>query len=218
MIGFRIKVSVWSWHRDLRDVPIQRNPHNLGGYDGHTCFYHCDDYSTVGEIQDDDIEFEFSVQSEHPDPVWGEKVTLLSTSSRIQQEPWGMNEPNIFIFWRDMYWLVDEFTPHQEYGHRGYPGVDRRAIESLNNGLYNFRPWNANVPEPEPWPWVGRNIIIEHDVPDEIIVDNRHVWNVLPNNNIVMNLEVDNSLKGQLKRDFDDWCGFIGEDFGDINE
>jgi len=56
MIGFRIKVSVWSWHRDLRDVPIQRNPHNLGGYDGHTCFYHCDDYSTVGEIQDDDME------------------------------------------------------------------------------------------------------------------------------------------------------------------
>ena len=104
---------------NLTDVPIERNPHGMS-FTGHSCFYSCDDWSTIFGVQDfSDHDFprlRMLVESGHTEPIWGERIRLFSTSSYIQNEEWGSNVSNKFAYFRGKYWRVtmDHFL------HRGH--------------------------------------------------------------------------------------------------
>ncbi len=106
----------------LEEVPIERNPHSLGGYTGHSCFYRSGDYwSTIFPVASS-YHMEFTeqgvgtwrtgdlrrmlVESGHPEPIWGERIELFSTSSAFQDESWGQNEANKFAYFRGRYWRI----------------------------------------------------------------------------------------------------------------
>lgn len=113
--------------RNLEDVPIDRNPHG-GGFTGHSCFYSCDDWSTIFNVCEDFYQYgepidydgnvclRMVVESQCPEPIWGERIRLLSTSSYIQNEEWGTNPANKFAYFRGMYWRVVQ----DHFLHNGY--------------------------------------------------------------------------------------------------
>ena len=136
----------WRFDLDLRnprntleEVPVSNGlVHSHGGYSPHTCFYECDDWSTIYEFYESQHGpmFRMMVESQNPNPIWGERITLLSTSTYFKSEPWGRNTPNQFAFFRGMYWQViwSELLYHEFPAGVGYPlrdngifGVPRRG-------------------------------------------------------------------------------------------
>ena len=130
--------------RNLTDVPIERNPHSHGGgFTGHSCFYSCDDWSTIFDVfvgwENDEPNLRMIVESECPEPIWGERIRLFSTSSTIQDEEWGHNQANKFAFFRGCYWRV-----HDHFLHNGY------------SELYDVMGGRINYPiRMEPYPFDG---------------------------------------------------------------
>ena len=115
----------------LPDVKVDRNPHNLGGFEAHACFYACDDWTTIFDIQDDiswldgTESIRFIMESGNPEPIKGERAIIYSTSSTVWNEPWGRNKSNHFAFFRNRFWFVShiEFL-HEWKGNLNYPLVD----------------------------------------------------------------------------------------------
>lgn len=106
----------------LEDVPIERNPHSLGGYTGHSCFYRSRNWSTIFPVYDwydlgNVRHCRMLVENNNPDPVWGERIELFSTSSTFQDESWGHNVANKFAHFRGRFWRIawHEFL-HSEDG------------------------------------------------------------------------------------------------------
>jgi hypothetical protein len=147
----------WRFDLDLRyprdtleEVPVT-NPqvHSVGGgYNNHTCFYECDDWSTIYDFYESSGEsmYRMIVESQNPEPLWGERIRLLSTSSYFKCEPWGRNPPNQFAFFRGQYWQVNysKLLYHEFPAGVGYPlrdggpfGVPRRGGE--RNPLMGYR-------------------------------------------------------------------------------
>ncbi len=123
----RFDIALMHPRRELLGVPISRNPHSHGGYCGHDCFYESSNWSTIFGVHSFNVgtpyEFhKFLVESNCPDPVWGERITLLSTSSMIEDEPWGRNAANKFAYFRGLYWKID----HSEFLHDWIPLADGR--------------------------------------------------------------------------------------------
>jgi|APSaa5957512535_1039671.scaffolds.fasta_scaffold96503_2 hypothetical protein len=147
----------WRFDLDLRyprdtleEVPVtNQRVHRHGGYTPHTCFYECDDWSTIYDFYESSNEpmFRMIVESQNPQPHWGEPITLLSTSTYFKCEPWGHNVPNQFAFFRGQYWQVNysELLHHEFPAGVGYPlrdghegfGVPRRGGEI--NPLMGYR-------------------------------------------------------------------------------
>lgn len=111
----------------LKDVKTDRNPHNLGGFKPYTCFYVCDDWSTIFDIHEGKWVngspcFRFLMESNHIEPK-GERLIIFCTSMNIWNEPWGQNKSNHFAFFRDQFWLVShiEFLHDRWKFYSNYP-------------------------------------------------------------------------------------------------
>lgn len=135
----------WRFDLDLRnprytleEVPVS-NLQVHTRFSPHTCFYECSDWSTIYDFYESDREpmFRMIVESQNPEPLWGERITLLSSSSSFKPEPWGRNAPNQFAFFRGMYWQVasSELLHHEYPLGVGYPlhdngnfGIPRRGV------------------------------------------------------------------------------------------
>lgn len=136
----------WRFDLDLRnprdtleEVPVRnRNVH--AAYTPHTCFYECDDWSTIYDFyESNEPMFRMIVESQNPEPIWGERITLLSSSTYFKPEPWGRNTPNQFAYFRGKYWQVvhSELLYHEFPAGVGYPlrdngefGVPRRGNQT----------------------------------------------------------------------------------------
>ena len=133
----------WRFDLDLRnprdtleEVPLT-NPNVHSWHPPHTCFYECDDWSTIYDFHQHSGEpmFRMIVESQNPEPIWGERITLLASSSCFKTEPWGHNPSNQFAYFRGQYWQVtfSELLYHEFPTGVGYPlsdggqfGVPRR--------------------------------------------------------------------------------------------
>ncbi len=130
----------------LEMVPVT-NSNVHGSRTPHTCFYECDDWSTIYgahlfEVNDGIRHhlrrpmFRMIVESQNPEPLWGERITLLSTSTYFKCESWGRNTPNQFAYFRGRYWQVtfSELLPRSGYPNYefpagvGYPLRDGRGM------------------------------------------------------------------------------------------
>lgn len=119
----------------LADVPVKHpGTHGWAGLDPHTCFYECDDWSTIFGVYDAHLHqtgrqsWRMLIESGNADPLWGERVTLFSTSCCIENEPWGQNQPNRFAFFRGKFWQVswcqflNEWRPPIRYPLSNFDG------------------------------------------------------------------------------------------------
>jgi hypothetical protein len=111
---YRFDIELAYPRERLEDVPVEHNPHSFG-LGPHVCFYCCDNWSTIFGVHDahldnhlnvDTPSLRMMVESGCPEPIWGERITLLSTSRAIITEPWGWGIPNRFALFRGHYWLV----------------------------------------------------------------------------------------------------------------
>jgi hypothetical protein len=139
---YRFDLQLSSPRRFLQDVPVSRNPHGFGR-SPHLCYYLSRNWSTIynvayGAFIDDsgiiNQGYRMIVESGCPMPIWGEKITLLSTSSSIEDEPWGRNPANKFAFFRDYYWSVKsrflhDWTPIRD--ELGSWGIARNSTITL---------------------------------------------------------------------------------------
>lgn len=120
----RLDIQLCYPRSTLEQVPITRDPH--GGLGGHVCYYKSENWSTIfgAHSFNEGNDFKMLVESGCPDPVWGEKITLFSTSCTICDEPWGRNQANKFAFFRNQYWrvisdrLLEPWTPIRDEGPR----------------------------------------------------------------------------------------------------
>lgn len=109
---YRFDIEIGHPRDRLEDVPVERNPHSLGGYGPHQCFYVSDNWSTIFGVHEahrhdiDGPSHRLLVESGCSEPVWGERVRMMSTSSWIQDEPWGRNVPNKFVHFRGQFWRI----------------------------------------------------------------------------------------------------------------
>lgn len=104
---YRFDLELSHPRRILTNVPVERDPHGGGG--AHVCFYESDNWSTIFGVHGsckEELGHRILVESNCPHPIWGERITLLSTSSSIEDEPWGINEANKFAFFRGYYWRL----------------------------------------------------------------------------------------------------------------
>lgn len=151
---YRFDIEIAHPRDFIDEVPVERNPHSLGGYDAWTVFYHSNNWSTIFGVHDSHSPWHFGenyrmlVESGCPDPVWGERITLMSTSSIIECEPWGHNVANKFAYFRGKYWRIIKW----EFLHAWTPLYSAIRDEI---GLYDLRP----VPVPR------RRFSVWHDHP-----------------------------------------------------
>jgi len=170
----------------LEDVPVLRNPHTFHDKNptfnpisslpagtvrtsrpsrhpnltGHSCFYVCDDWSTIFGVHDahigtwkqrwqvkPDTSYRMLIESGNKVPSWGEQIRLMSTSGCIYNEPWGKNKANKFAYFRGKFWLVqhDEFLHEwgcwRDIGHTGLPISDRRQYNDDDVSYVPDVPW-----------------------------------------------------------------------------
>lgn len=168
----------------LEEVHIDRNPHSLGGFTGHTCFYRCGDWSSIYGVYDaqhpSGESLRMLVESGNREPLWGERVELLSTSSYFENEPWGRNRANKFAFFRGRYWRITwhqflhrwEDIHNNQVGHpfvnrpytgrpvAGPPGDPIRAIRAFNTRWWNDN-WWGNPFDRYPMPFIKPNWLKE---------------------------------------------------------
>lgn len=106
---YRFDITLTDPRDRLEDVPVERNPHSYG-HGAHECFYVCSDWSTIYGVHDahthNGESYRMLVQSGCPEPIWGERITLMSTSSFIENEPWGRNPANKFAYFRGKCWRI----------------------------------------------------------------------------------------------------------------
>jgi hypothetical protein len=117
---YRFDIELTHPRLTLAEVPVEHNPHH-GGYGPHACFYACDNWSTIFGVHDAHLagpgeSLRMLVESGCPEPIWGERMLLLSTSSAIITEPWGWGIPNRFARFRGCYWRVSVAQLLHEYG------------------------------------------------------------------------------------------------------
>ena len=110
---FRFDIELAYPQDRLSSVPVRYpQTHSRTNLDPHTCFYECDDWSTIYGEHDAHLyytggpSFRMLIESGNGDPLWGDRVTLFSTSCCIENEPWGQNPPNRFAYFRDKFWQV----------------------------------------------------------------------------------------------------------------
>lgn len=133
---------------ELEMVPVtnQRVHAHGGGFSNHTCFYECSDWSTIYgshlfHVNDERrLIFRMIVESQNPEPLWGKRITLLSSSSYFKTDHWGHNPSNQFAYFRGQYWQItfSELLHHEFPFGVGYPirdgqggfGIPRRGGRS----------------------------------------------------------------------------------------
>lgn len=138
---FDITISKEMSSDRLETVPTFRNPHAFHGTTllrPTDCYYECNDWSTIYGIHENGHnELRMLIESGNPDPVWGEKITFYSTSSWINQEPWGRNSPNMFVKLGNRFYLVT----HSEFLHNWYETrhVEYPLTNPRNTGYFFAR-------------------------------------------------------------------------------
>jgi hypothetical protein len=85
------------------------------------------------------------VESGNPEPIWGERVILLSTSSCIENEPWGMNPPNRFAYFRECFWQVS----YSQYLQEWQPPITY-PISNRNRNMLDRTPYPEQFTDTEP--------------------------------------------------------------------
>lgn len=140
----------------LETVPATNQRVHGGGFHNHTCFYDCADWSTIYGAHLFRLPHETSprpmirmiVESQNPEPIWGERVTLLSSSTYFKCEPWGRNVPNQFAYFRGQYWQVtfSELLHHEFPAGVGYPLRDGQGGygQPRRGGRNPLRGYTAN--------------------------------------------------------------------------
>jgi uncharacterized protein (TIGR02996 family) len=127
---FRFDIELSNPSMMLREVPVDRNPHSLGGYDAWDCFYISPYWSTIFDwTKINDRNPRMIIECAHPDPVFGEKVVFFGTSSMIYEE-WGdSNIPNKFAFFQNRFWAVKKWN----YLHENIDRQNHYHIFLYNN-------------------------------------------------------------------------------------
>ena len=139
---YRFDIELITPRDRLEDVPVERNPHGFSHtptVDSHYCYYNCSDWSTIYGVHDahkhdvDGPSLRMLIESGCPEPLWGERIRLLSNFTYIAEEPWGMNVPNKFAYFRGQYWRVImwQFLHPFQWGV-GYP-LRTRFLSSIRN-------------------------------------------------------------------------------------
>jgi len=129
----------------LVEVPVERNPHTHGGgWNAHSWFYTCDQWSTIFGVHDAHLPVEgenyrMLVESGCSEPLWGERIRLYSTGHCIVEEPWGTNVPNKFAFFRNQFWRVSKWEFLHPYPDpRPYPLSCTWEQAGLGTDPYNY--------------------------------------------------------------------------------
>lgn len=169
----------WRFDLDLRypmdtleEVPVL-NSRVHTQYAPHTCFYECHDWSTIYDIYECGSEqmFRMIVESQNPEPIWGERITLFSTSTYFKCEPWGRNVPNQFAHFRGKYWQVNwsELLYHEFPAGVGYPlrdngefGVPRREVLRTAQDLIRVFGTRQHTALNAPVPWNIYAVMPDH--------------------------------------------------------
>jgi len=118
---YRFEIEIEKPRLLINDVPAERNPH-ARPYGRHYCFYHCNDWSTIFGTHSNGSfhKRRMIIESGNTDPVWGERITMYSTSSALENEPWGQNPANVFCYFWGGFWRVSQKTLLHEW-HSAYP-------------------------------------------------------------------------------------------------
>ena len=127
---WRFDLELINPRETLEEVPVT-NERVHYGYPPHTCFYECSDWSTIYGVHGPhglNSSYRMIVESQNPEPLWGEQITLLASSTYFKCEPWGTNVPNQFAYFRRKYWQViySELLYHEFPAGAGYPLRDGR--------------------------------------------------------------------------------------------
>lgn len=99
----------------LQDVPVGWNPHAAHGLEKHTCFYVSNHWSTIFRpcpVHYANLAWEgyrLFVESDHADPIWGERICLMSTASDIYDHC-----ASRFAFFRGRYWRITRLLSFSE--------------------------------------------------------------------------------------------------------
>ena len=122
---WRFDLELVNPRETLEEVPVT-NERVHYGYPPHTCFYECSDWSTIYGVHGPhglNSSYRMIVESQNPEPLWGERITLLASSTYFKCEPWGTNVPNQFAYFRRKYWQViySELLYHEFSAGVGYP-------------------------------------------------------------------------------------------------
>lgn len=156
----RIDLELTNQELFLSDVKCFRNPHaQQSGYNGlgqwvtthgtnysaTTCMYVSDNWSVVfGEPihythPNGNPACRMIVESGHPDPTYGERIILFSNFTRIWTEPWGLNYPNLFVFYKNKFWLVSFYEFDGNYSENHYCPDNYTFTRIENSRLRRFR-------------------------------------------------------------------------------
>jgi hypothetical protein len=174
---FRVDIELARPAHFLGDVQVERNPHGpidavngLGervrhggfGFDAHTVYYACDEWTTAwGVVEAEHPEggpsLRFLAESSRADPALGERFILYSSSGTVWTEPWGANRSNHFVFVRNRFWFatVVEFEPPWK-SLLQYPLIDQvcdwelGAGDDRTYGKHDFLPPTYLAEEDDP--------------------------------------------------------------------
>lgn len=122
----------------LEEVPVI-NERVHARHPPHTCLYECSDWSTIYGVygpHGHNSSHRMIVESQNPEPLWGERITLLASSTYFKCEPWETNVPNQFAYFRGWYWQVtfSELLYHEFPAGVGYPLRDNRGMFTPRRG------------------------------------------------------------------------------------
>jgi hypothetical protein len=150
----RFDIEIANPRDRIQDVPVWHpNTHSWAGFDPHVCFYECDLWSTIYGVYDAHLyqtggpSYRMLIESGNDDPIWGEPITLFSTSSCIENEPWGRNPANKFAFFRGKFWQIY----HSEFlldwhDSRGTVGITNRHGTMARPRPYTHDPEYMRLP------------------------------------------------------------------------
>ena len=133
---WRFDIEISHPRRILTEIPVDHDPHSF--LSPHHYFYHRNCWSTIFGAHpawiDGGMGYRMLIESCNPDPVWGERLAFISTSSWIVDIPWETNPPNKFVYFRGFYWKVS----YNEFLH---PFHEATGFNTFNWPLRN----NSNL-------------------------------------------------------------------------
>lgn len=113
---FRIDLRLSYPRQRLVDVPVFRNPQQNVGYSTHRCYYVCDDWSTIFGVHDVygfvNPTCQMIVENGNTEPLWGERLVLLSTGVSFTPMSWDGRSQNKFAYFREKFWRVTSYKFH----------------------------------------------------------------------------------------------------------
>lgn len=165
---FRLDIELTNPALFLSDVEVFRNPHGpfsgingLGEYVSSNgsdlipqhCMYCCDDWSVVFDPifythPNGNPAVRMIIESCHKDPTYGDRVILFSSFTTCWTEPWGYNKPNLYLFYKNMFWLVSfrEFASEWKFSYNYPISIAYAKINTTNTDPRSYQPEDFQEP------------------------------------------------------------------------